>query len=177
MAPVVGHGGIMVRIAGVLCTLRRIEGLPRRYRGWAVLRALSTSRAEFVGEAGLTQIADYLALFPAVRLILLRSQSGRWLSLPAHMGDRRFRIEGPVTLELAEEGLEGFETVVSRFDGHLFWYERRDPGRDPTIAAYLREQLNSGNAGGLPPKVEELRKRGVRFPSLAFLLTHLETYK
>ena len=161
MAPVVGHGRIMVRIAGVLCTLRWIEGLPKRYRGWAVLRALSISRAEFVGEAGLTQIADYLALFPAVRLILLQPHSDRWLSLPAHMGDRRFRIEGPVMLELSEEGLEGFETVLSRFDGHLFWYERRDPSRDPTVAAYLREQLNSGNAGGLLPKAEELHKRGL----------------
>jgi hypothetical protein len=161
MAPVIGHGRVMVRIAGVLCKLRSIERLPRNFRGWAILRALSTSRAEFVGEAGLSQITDYLALFPAVRLILVEIRGNRWLSLPAQKGDRRFRIEGAVELRLAEEGLERFETVLSRFDGRLFWYERRDPSRDPAIAAYLREQLAGAGAGELPPEKDALHKRGL----------------
>jgi hypothetical protein len=125
------------------------------------LKAQATNRAEFMGEAGLTQIAGYLSLLPAVRLILIQPQGNRWLSLPAQAGDRRFRIEGLVTLELAEEGLERFETVFSRFDGRLFWYERLDPGRDPAIAAYLRERLTSAEERGLPPEVKHLHKRGL----------------
>ena len=159
LAPVIGH--VMVRIAGVVCRIRTIEGLPLDFRGWAVLQALSTSRARFIEPAGMTQTAEYLSLLPAVRLILVQPLGGRWLSLPAQAGDRRFRIEGLVTLELAEEGLEAFETVFSRFDGRLFWYERRDPGRDPAIAAYLRQKLGSSGARGLPPKDRKLHKRGL----------------
>ena len=151
----------MVRIAGVVCRIRTIEDLPRGFRGWAVLRALSTSRAGFIEAAGMTQTAEYLSLLPAVRLILVQSLGGRWLSLPAQAGDRRFRIEGLVTLELAEQGLEAFETVFSRFDGRLFWYERRDPGRDPAIAAYLRQKLGSSGTRRLPPEARKLHKRGL----------------
>jgi hypothetical protein len=58
---------------------------------------------------------------------------------------------------LGEDGLERFEAVVTRFDGRLFWYERRDPGRDPALAAYLREQL----AQPEPAKKGELHKSGL----------------
>jgi hypothetical protein len=161
LTPVIGHGQVMVRIAGVLCRIRELRALPRDFRGWAVLRALSTSRAEFVTKASLTQIAAYLRLFPAVPLIVLKPLKASWLCLPARNGDRRFRIDGPVTLQFAEEGLECFETVVSRFDGRLFWYQGRDPGRNPAIAAYLREQLGCANAHGLPPEPKRLHKRGM----------------
>ena len=159
LAPVVGH--VMVRIAGIFCRIRTIEGLPRGFRGWALLQALSTSRARFIETASMTQVADYLSLLPAVRLILVQPLGNRWLALPAQAGDGRFRIEGLVTLELAEEGLERFETVFSRFDGRLFWYERRDPGRDPAIADYLRQKLGSSGARGLPPEADKLHKRGL----------------
>jgi hypothetical protein len=161
LAPVVGHGQVMVRIAGVLCRIHVIDGLPRGFRGWALLQALSISRARFIGNAGLTQVAEYLSMLPAVGLILVQPRGDRWLSLPAQAEDRRFRIEGLVTLELAEEGLERFETVFSRFDGRLFWYEQRDPGRDPAVAAYLREKLGGAGERGLPPEAEGLHKRGL----------------
>ena len=161
LAPVIGHGHVMVRIAGVFCRIREIDGLPRGFRDWALLQALSTSRARFIGKASLTQIAEYLSLLPAVRLVLVQPQGSRWLSLPAQAGDRRFRIEGLAELQLAEEGLEPFETVFSRFDGRLFWYERLDPGRDPAVAAYLRERLSSAEREGLPPAIDQLHKRGL----------------
>ena len=161
LAPVIGHGQVMVRIAGVVCRIRRIDELPRHFSGWAVLKALSTSRAGFVGTAGLTQIADYLALLPSVRLILVQPQGKRWLALPAQAGDRRFRIDGLVPIELTEEGLERFETVLSRFDGRLFWYEGRDPGRNPAVAAYLREKMNGTEKRGLPLEANRLHKRGL----------------
>ena len=66
------------------------------------------------------------------------------MALPAQRGDTRLRIEDAVPVHLTEDGLERFETIIARFDGRVFWYERRDPGRDPSLAAYLREQLNVG---------------------------------
>jgi hypothetical protein len=185
LAPVVGDGRVAVRIAGVVCQLQVKEGRPRRFHGWAILRALSTSQAAFVRQAGLAEVAAYLRLFPAVRLVLVQPSrrfkpessptddppggslpgllpAGRqWLAIPASQSDSRFRIEGPVSLLLAEEGLERFETVVARFDGRLFWYERRDPGRDPTLAAYLRDQLGRLAENNLPPKPETLHKSGL----------------
>ncbi|HEX6779534.1 MAG TPA: hypothetical protein VF099_15085, partial [Ktedonobacterales bacterium] len=54
----------------------------------------------------------------------------------------RYRIERPVPVLLAEESIQPFDTLSARFDGRLFWYERRDPRRNPALAAYLRQSLN-----------------------------------
>lgn len=163
LAPLLGGSLVVVRIASVVCRLRVKSRQP--FNGWAVLRSLSTSRAEFVRQATLQETAHYLALFPLVRLILVDSDAAggmrTWLASVAQAGDRRFKIDGPVLLRLAEEGLERFETVIARFDGHEFWYERRDPGRDPALAAFLREQLGKAAENRLPPKPEALRKRGL----------------
>lgn len=159
LAPLVGEGRVQVRIAGVVCRLR-VTGLPQGFRGWAVLRAGSASRAEFVRAAGMAETAAYLRLFPAVALIIVTP--GRCAeALPARRGDARFHIAGPVPVWLGEDGLERFDSVLARFDGRLFWYERRDPSRDPAIAAYLREQLARREEGGLPPAAGTLHKCGL----------------
>jgi hypothetical protein len=163
LAPVLGRSQVVVRIAGVACRMRVKSKQP--VNGWAVLQALSTSQAELVRPATIGETARYLRLFPMVRLILLLNdeagEMNTWLASPAQQGDRRFRIEGPVPLRLAEEGLERFETVIARFDGHEFWYERRDSARNPALAAYLREQLGKSTTSGLPPKPEDLHKSGL----------------
>ena len=156
LAPVVRPARVNVRLAGIVCQLRVTQGLPQGFSGWAILRARSTSKAEFVRPASMAEAAAYLALFPSVRLVLAEKQ-GRWLAFPAQSGDRRFAISGPVMVLLAEDGLERFETVATRFDGRLFWYERRDPGHDPALAAYLRDQFSRPN----PPPVEKLHKTGL----------------
>jgi hypothetical protein len=161
LTPVIPRGRTVVRIAGVFCELRKIRDLPEAYRGWAVLKALSTHHAEFVRPATLSQTHSYLQLLPRVRLILLDPRGKDWLCIPAHRGDGRFSIDGPVTLQLPEPGLERFETVLARFDGRLFWYQGRDPGRNPAIAAYLREQLLAAEAGAVPPDPAELHRPGL----------------
>src|SRR5512135_3124358 len=104
LAPVLGDSRVMVRIAGVVCRLQVKRGQP--FTGWAVLRSLSTSRAEFIRQATLQETARYLALFPLVRLVLLEGEGTggmrTWLASPAQQGDRRFKIAGPVPLRLAE---------------------------------------------------------------------------
>lgn len=162
LAPLAGAGQVSVRIAGVVCRIRVTRGLPEGFRGLAVLRALSTSQAEFIRPASLPERAAYLALFPAVELVLLQPDRQVWLALPAHQGDTRFHIQGIVPLLLPEEGLERFETVSARFDGSHFWYDRRSLTRDPALAAYLREQFACiAPADQLPPPVESLHKRGL----------------
>jgi hypothetical protein len=161
LAPILGPGKVRIRIAGIVCQLAITDKLPRNFRGWAVLQAKSTSEAVFVREAGLAEVAAYLRLFPTVRLILCQSGRKRWQAFPAHLGDSRFQIQGLVPLWLPEEGLQRFETVLARFDGHLFWYERRDPSRDPSLAGYLRQQLAQRDERGMLIKPETLHKRGL----------------
>lgn len=161
LAPMVGGNRVRVRIAGVVCQLRVEADPATRFDGWALLKALSASRAVFLREASLAERDAYLRLFPVVRLILVQRQAPRWLALPAHEGDRRFRITGPVDVLLSEEGLARFETIRAHYDGRLFWYGSRDPGRDPALAAYLRDRLSGTAEDGLPPKVDTLHKRGL----------------
>jgi hypothetical protein len=75
-----------------------------------------------------------------LRLIVCSREKEEWLGLPAHRADTRFRIDGLVSVRLAEEvGL--FEVIQTRFDGALCWYEGPEPRHDPGAAAYLRDSL------------------------------------
>lgn len=161
LAPIVDARGVMVRIAGVVCEIKRVEQLPPDFRGWAILRASSISTAEFVREESLAESARYRALFPAMRLIVVERAGDAWYALAAQRGDTRIRIESPVRVELCQEGLERFETIVARFDGRWFWYEQREVSRNPALAAYLREQFNARTEHSLPPPADVLRAKGL----------------
>ena len=140
MAPVLPGGQVRVRIAGLVCSLR-VAG--RQEPGWAILKPESMDRARIIAQPGLRQVRDYLALFPAVRLLLVARAGRPWLAIPAHRGDSRFQIEGVVRVRLVV-GAEPFQRVISRFDGTHFWFGEVDRRRSPAIAAYLREELNAG---------------------------------
>ena len=133
LAPVLSGGQVRVRIAGLICTLRVAA---RAQPGWAILKPLSLECAQAIARPTLRQIRDYLALFPAVRLLLLARAGEDWLAVPAERGDRRFRIAGPVRVHLASA--EPFQRIVARFDGGRFWFQEIDRRRSPAIASYLR---------------------------------------
>jgi hypothetical protein len=139
LAPVLPGQAVTVRIAGIVCQLQ-VDN--RRFEGWAILRPLSISQAHIVRPARRAEAAAYLKLFPATRLIAVLREGRRWHGLAAQKGDTRFHIDRPVPILLAEEGIQPFETLAARFDGRFFWYERRDPRRNPALAAYLRQALN-----------------------------------
>jgi hypothetical protein len=139
LAPVLPGRQVQVRIAGLVCALRVIGAAEP---GWAILKPLSLDRARVVARPSLRQIRSFLALFPAVRLVILARARSDWLALPAHRGDTRFQIAGPVRVHLAV-GVEPFQQIVSRFDGAHFWYQETERRRSPAIAAYLREALAS----------------------------------
>jgi hypothetical protein len=110
--------------------------------GWSILKPLSLERARVVGRPSLRQVRDYLAMFPAFRLLLLSrtKEAQGWLALPAHRGDSRLQVDGPVPLHLAT-GVQPFQQVMARFDGARFWFQEVDRRRNPAVAAYLRQAL------------------------------------
>ncbi|MBN1657441.1 MAG: hypothetical protein JXA93_03520 [Anaerolineae bacterium] len=144
LAPVLPGGQVRVRIEGLVCTLR-VTG--QADPGWAILKPVSMERARVVAEPSLRQLRDYLALFPAVRMLLLARAGDYWLAVPAHRGDRRIQIEGQARVHLAT-GVEPFQQVVTRFDGSVFLFQEVDRRRSPAIAAYLRDELNAGTQVG-----------------------------
>lgn len=144
LAPVLPGGQVRVRIEGLVCTLR-VTG--QADPGWAILKPVSMERARVVAEPSLRQLRDYLALFPAVRMLLLARAGDYWLAVPAHRGDRRIQIEGQARVHLAT-GVELFQQVVTRFDGSVFLFQEVDRRRSPAIAAYLRDELNAGTQVG-----------------------------
>jgi hypothetical protein len=154
LAPVLRGRGVVVRIAGIRCRLRVDDA---SFEGWAVLHPLAIDSARIERPARLTEVRAYLRLFPALRLIALARQ-GRahmWLAAPANTGDARVHLAEPAPVFLVEDGIQPFETVVARFDGNLFWYERRDGRRNPALGSYLREALSAQVAPA------DLRKRGL----------------
>jgi hypothetical protein len=137
LAPVLRGGGVGVRIGGVRC---RLKVSPANYAGWAVFRAVSFDRAKYLRDASRGERRRYLALFPAVRLILVTRDQETWQAIPASFGDARFNITGLVPPRFVEDA-ELFETIVTRFDGAQFWFDGPDTRADPGAAAYLRESL------------------------------------
>src|SRR3954471_19480434 len=100
LAPVLRGHGVQVRIAGVRCRLRAD---PADFEGWGVFRPASHAVARLVRPASMAERRRYLALFPAVGLVLVRPDAADadgaapiWLAIPAHGADGRFRIEGLV---------------------------------------------------------------------------------
>jgi hypothetical protein len=151
LAPVVSGGQVQVRIAGVICSLK-VQ--PADFAGWGVFRPASHGEAKLVRPAKLAERQRYLELFPLIRLILLDEFEGRWLAVPAHRGDSRFRIEGAVPVQLTEDA-RLFEVIEARFDGSQFWYAGLDPRWDPAAARYLRQEM-----GRLTPP-EQLQRPGL----------------
>lgn len=138
LAPVTPGGTVQVRIAGVRCRLR-IE--PRDFCGWGLFRPDSHTTARLLREAQLAERRRYLELFPALPMVLCERRRRSWLALPA-THDGRFAIDGAVHVLLPEE-VDPFDTIITRFDGGSFWYDRTDPRADPGIAGYLRQSLSA----------------------------------
>ena len=152
LAPILDGRRVTVKVGGVACQLAISNGA----KGWGVLEVESTQRARWLRAATLSEREKYLALLPAVRFIALARAGEVWMAHPAHAGDRRFRLNGAAPIrDAATSNLQAFDTVLARFDGTHFWFERIDARRPPAIAQYLRESL----AASVSP--DDLRKKGL----------------
>lgn len=137
LAPVVRAAEVRVRIANVICRMRIS---PRSFSGWGVFRPTSYTHANFERDATMVERQRYLALFPAVRLILTDRSDAGWLAAPARLADARFQLDGQVPV-VGVDDAEMFDTIIARFDGATFWVDEPDPQAEPAVAAYLRESL------------------------------------
>jgi hypothetical protein len=137
LAPLLRGGVVQVRIAGVICRLKVGQ---TDFQGWGVFRASSARTAELRRPATLAERRHYLDLLPLVRLIVVSRAGAGSLAIPAHRGDKRFRIEGMVAVRLVEDA-QLFDVIRARFDGTQCWYDEPEPRHDPGAAAYLRESL------------------------------------
>lgn len=160
LAPLVGEGRLRLRVRGIVYELRVRGAAP----GWWVCRARDARSAEPAEPAEPWQRGDYLALWPALRLVLLEplalpapSAPGHaWLALPSNASEarRRFGIDSLLTVQLVEEG-RPFEQVIGRVEGRTVWYDDIDRRADPALPEALREDLAAGRpepqVGGLTP--------------------------
>lgn len=139
LAPLLVNGQARLRLGGLIHTLKVIEA----QAGWWRCRAIDSRHGTIVAEAEPWQRGDYLALWPALRLVLIEQHAaGDWLALPFNLSDafQRFGLRGPLMLRLTEGG-QPFERVVARVEGPTLWYDEPDRRADPAIAEALRLAL------------------------------------
>ena len=139
LAPLVRGGRARLRVRGLLYELAVMGAGP----GWWICRARDERSAELVGEALPWQRGEYMALWPALRLVLLEPLAGgAWLALPFNPADahQRFGIAGPLALQLVENG-RPLDRVIGRVDGGTVWYDDADRRADPATAEALRDAL------------------------------------
>lgn len=142
LAPLAAHGHARLRLRGLIHTLNVEAAKP----GWWICRVVDPRHAEPIHEALPWQRGDYLALWPALRLVLIEPlKHGAWLALPFNPSDarQRFGFAGPVIVRLVEGG-QPFERVIGRVEGGEIWFDDVDHRADPTTAEALRAALAAG---------------------------------
>jgi hypothetical protein len=145
LAPCVRGGRLRARVAGLL---HIFTPDPRDFEGWGVFQPRDERVARLVEEADLPRVAEYLSLFPRLRLRLAyRLQGATWLAYPANEADarQRFRAAGarPLAVHLVADG-QAFEQSLARSVGGAWFFEDADRRADPLDAERLREAWRSG---------------------------------
>lgn len=138
LSPVLKNAPIRVRMNGIVMNF---SVQPKGLEGWGIFRPISSKVVKFVREPTMGEKAEYLNLFPVLRLILARrNNEGKWYGIPAHQADRRFKITGLVPVFMVEDA-QIFNVVKTRFDGEFCWFDGIDEGHNPRVAPYLRDSL------------------------------------
>ncbi|HEX6624303.1 MAG TPA: hypothetical protein VF064_11360 [Pyrinomonadaceae bacterium] len=140
LAPCVRGGGVRASVGGLVYTF---APAPRDFEGWAVFRPADERTARVVEEAELPRVAEYLNLFPSLRVRLAYSLRGAtWVACPANAGEAQRRFPSlrawPPVVHLVCDGRE-FEQVVVRAVGGAWLFEDADRRADPLDAERLRE--------------------------------------
>ena len=110
LAPMLRGGVVQVRIAGVVC---RLKMSPTTSWAGASSGPYRRPRPNWSGRPRLAERRQYLELLPLLRMIVCLREDDRWLAIPAHRADTRFRIEGFVPVRLVEEA-QLFEVSLAR---------------------------------------------------------------
>lgn len=161
LAPCVRGGRVRANVAGLLYTFAPV---PRDFEGWGIFQPADEREARVVEEADLPRVAEYLSLFPRLRLRLAyRLRGATWLAYPANESDARQRFPAsgarPVAVHLVADGQE-FEQATACSVGGAFFYEDADRRADPLDAERLREAWRerlAPDALGWPGLTPEMR--------------------
>ena len=154
LAPCVRGGSVKTRIAGMVYTF---TPAPPDAEGWGLFQPLDVERAQWIEEAGLMQVEQYLKLLPVFRMRLaFRLQHRTWLAYPANESDARQRLgdADPAPVHLVEQA-DAFEQILARWDGSAWWFEAEDRRADPRFAEALRQALKQET------QPEALRHKGL----------------
>ena len=140
LAPCVRGGEVRANVGGLVYTF---APAPRDFEGWAVFQPSDERTARVAEEASLPRVAEYLSLFPSLRVRLAYNLRGAtWVACPANAGEARRRfpslVARPAVVHLVDEGQE-FEQVIVRAVGGAWLYEDADRRADPADADRLRE--------------------------------------
>ena len=140
IAPCVRGGEVRANVGGLVYTF---APAPRDFEGWAVFRPADERTARVVEEAELPRVAEYLSLFPSLRVRLAYNLRGAtWVACPANASDAAQRFPSlrvwPPVVHLVSDGRE-FEQVVVRAVGGVWLFEDVDRRADPPDAERLRE--------------------------------------
>src|SRR5215207_2038156 len=112
VAPCVRGGEVRANVGGLVYTF---APRPREFEGWAVFQPADERTARVVEEAALPRVAEYLSLFPSLRVRLAYNLRGAtWLGYPSNESDARQRFHGfgarPVVVHLACDAREFEQT-------------------------------------------------------------------
>jgi hypothetical protein len=147
LAPLLSEGRARLRLQNLVYEVAVANAAP----GWWCCRLCDARSAVVVDEALPWQRGDYLALWPALRMVLLEplrnSTEHAWLALPYNPSDarQRFGLVGPRIVRLLEGG-QPFERIIARVEGSTLWYDEPDRRADPATAETLREGLAAEHA-------------------------------
>jgi hypothetical protein len=144
LTPLLRGGKARLRVDGLIYEITVRDERP----GWWLCLCREGAVADIVGETLPFARGEYLALWPALRLVLLEPmRDGNWLALPFNPADaaQRFALPTPLIVRLVEGG-QPFERVIGRVEGATVWYDEIDRRADPLIAESLRARLAEGQA-------------------------------
>jgi hypothetical protein len=143
LAPLLEQGRARIRLRGLVYEL----DVAGARAGWWMCQVLDARRAAVVDAAPPWRRGEYLALWPALRLVLIEPlRGGDWVALAFNPSDalQRFAIRGLLVVRLVEGG-RPFERVIGRVEGATIWYDEPDRRADPAAAEQLRDALASGH--------------------------------
>lgn len=157
LAPCVRGGSVRTKVSGLLYTFKP---LPQDFEGWGIFKPSDEQSARLVEEASFVQIAEYLKLFPSLRVRFAYQLKGQtWLAYPANESDMRQRFVSaemirPFAVHLVTEGQQ-FETAIVRQVGGVWLFEEIDRRAAPEDAENLREAWRN------KIQTEELKWKGL----------------
>ena len=130
-APAVNNN-ITIRLEGVIMNM---VYSPSRYMGWGIFKVKSPKEAILVRDASMEEKQRYLNLYPRFTAVVYKQDK-----MP-HAVVSSLNINGNIRI-LLPENISIFDTVIVRWDGKNFWYDKHDDNANIINAERLKPLIN-----------------------------------